>query len=324
MSAPATKGNEGLKAQTGLAPQQRLSPQDTIAAMIKAEMPRIQRLIQNPSMTKRFGQLAMMEMRRNPTLFDCAPQSVLACLMTSASLGLQIGVGGQAYLIPYRGECTFVPGWKGLMTLMHRSGLADAQTGVVREGDFFEATFGTHPHIDHERRADRDAKITHFYAWGRVRGAEWPVIEVWTYADIEKHLAKNNKVGPKHYALADNRKNFEQYGRKIPLLQVLKYLPASFEMDVASELDGQAEAGKQSLRPNDVIEGMMAAANPDVPEPDGGGDMPDLTPYIEPLTILGWTMEKNPEDMARLRVVIANGTPGAVNDWLSAEIDAQG
>jgi recombination protein RecT len=272
MPAPnAPKGNEGLRQQTGMTTTKD-TPQQTIAKMIAAEMPRIQRLIQNPSMTRRFGQLAMQEMRKNPTLFNCQPASVLACLMTSASLGLQLGVGGQAYLIPYKKrdgsyECTFVPGWKGYMTLMHRTGQADAQTGVVREGDAFRAQFGSSPFIEHERRGDRSAKITHFYAWGQVRGAEYPIVEVWTMADILDHRARFNKVGDKHYSY-NNPESFEAYGRKVALLQVLKYLPASFEMEQAMELDGQAEVGKQALTPDSVIEGVITSAAPAEGEPE--------------------------------------------------------
>lgn len=272
----AASGVQALKQQTGIE-KKMISPQESIGNMIKAELPRIQRLIQNPGMTKRFGQLAMMELRRNPTLFSCDPMSILGCLMTSASLGLQLGVGGQAYLIPFKGECTFVPGWKGLVSLMHRTKSADIWTEVVREGDTFKAYYGSQPGIDHEKNSTRADRITHFYAVGLIRGAQYPVIDVWTMDEIVAHRARFNKSGDKHYSYK-TPEAMEAYGRKIPLLQVLKYMPASFEMEVATDLDAAAETGTQRIRPNDVIEGVISAEVTPV-EP---------TPHDQAFDILEW------------------------------------
>lgn len=275
----ATSSVAALKQQTGIA-KNPVSQQDIISNMIKAEMPRIQRLIQSPAMTQRFGQLAMMEIRRNPKLFECDPSSILGCLMTSASLGLQLGVGGQAYLIPFKGECTFVPGWKGLMSLMHRTKAADVWTEVVREGDVFKTYYGTSPEIEHEKKGSRMAKITHFYACGHVRGAKHTVFDVWTMEEILDHRSRFNKSGDKHYSYK-SPEGMEAYGRKIPLLQVLKYMPVSFEMAQATDLDMAAETGTQRIRPNDVIEGVIG-------NDLGLSQATAVTPYDEKFGFLYW------------------------------------
>ena len=239
-----------------------MTPQDAISQMIRSEMPRIQRLIQDPAMTKRFAQLAMMELRRNPKLFGCEPNSILAGLMASASLGLQLGVGGQCYLIPYKTEATFVVGWKGYVAMMNRTARGQVWTGAVREGDEFDFSDGSRPFIHHRRRADRDANISHFWANGHQNGGEYPVIDVWSMGDVLKHRTRFNKVGDKHYSY-NNPESFEAYGRKLPLLQVIKYLPVSYEMDVAQDIDAQADAGTQKLRPADIETGASIA----LPEP---------------------------------------------------------
>jgi recombination protein RecT len=51
-------------------------------------------------------------------------------------------------------------------------------------------------------------------------------------------------VGEKHYALKDNMLNFEMYARKVPLLQVLKYMPQSIELTAAMEASRAAEEGR--------------------------------------------------------------------------------
>lgn len=274
-----TSSTQALKLATGIEKKPQ-SPQDVISGMIKAELPRIQRLLQNPGMTKRFAQLAMMEMRRTPKLLECYPESVLAGLLTSASLGLQLGVGGQCFLVPYGREATFVTGWKGYVTLMNRTERAQVWTGAVREGDEFDYSDGSRPFIHHKRKADRDAQLTHFWSNGQQNGAEYPTIDVWTLRDAERHRTSFNKVGPKHYSF-NNPESFEAYGRKLPLLQVVKYMPSSYEIDQAQELDFTADAGTQKLRPNDVIEGIVGAELPPLTPSE-------LTPYDQAFDILEW------------------------------------
>lgn len=301
-----TSSIAALKAQTGITAKP-VSQQDIIGNMIKAEMPRIQRLIQNPSMTKRFGQLAMMEIRRNPKLFECDPMSILGCLMTSASLGLQLGVGGQAYLIPFKGECTFVPGWKGLMSLMHRTKAADVWTEVVRSGDYFKAYYGTKPGIEHEKKGSRLDPITHFYACGLVRGAQYPVFDVWTMEEIVEHRSRFNKSGDKHYSYK-SPEGMEAYGRKIPLLQVLKYMPANFEMEQATDLDSAAETGTQRIRPNDVIDGVISE---DLALPVSS------TPFDDKFVFLGW----NAQERAEFIEMNKGKSDGEIHAILDAELD---
>lgn len=60
---------------------------------------------------------------------------------------------------------------------------------------------------------------------------------------VQKHLARQNKVGNKHYAF----QNIEMYARKVALLQVLKYMPQSVELSTAIESDNAAERGAVNI-----------------------------------------------------------------------------
>src|SRR5690606_224020 len=73
--------------------------------------------------------------------------------------------------------------------------------------------------------------------------AEWPVLEVWSVNRVKKHRDRYNKVGTRHYSY----ENFEMYARKVVLLQVLKYMPASPEMAATIALNDAAEVGRQGL-----------------------------------------------------------------------------
>ena len=193
----------------------------------------------------RMARLALTAFSTNADLQNCTPQSIAGSIMIAAQLGLEPGVNGQGYLIPYKGTCTFVPGWKGLVDLVARSGRATVWTGTVYPGDKFEYQLGDAPfcrHVPGDGGEDGE-EFTHVYAIGRVRDAAMPVIEVWTRAKAKKHLKQYNKVGGRHYALA-NENNFEMYARKIALLQVLKYMPASIELANAIDISHASEEGK--------------------------------------------------------------------------------
>lgn len=204
----------------------------------------------------RMARIALTEFRKNPMLGDCKPKSVFGAVIVASQLGLEPGVLGQAFLVPYKRskkvdgkwhewyECQLIPGWQGYVDLVSRAGRASVWTGAVFKGDEFDYAQGDRPFITH-RRGDADEieeNLTHVYAVGRIKGAEWPIIEVWSVSKVKRHLTKFNKQGDKHYAL---KGNFEMYGRKVALLQVLKYMPKSPELAAVQELD--VNAGHQRI-----------------------------------------------------------------------------
>lgn len=200
---------------------------------------------------ERMIRLAATSWSQSRQLQECSMQSIFGSTLIAAQLGLEIGVGGQGYLVPYKGKATFVPGWQGLVDLVARAGRATVWTGAVYEGDQFDYSLGDRPFISHKPESDEDSpeKITHVYAVGRVKGAEYPVIEVWTMRKVMRHLERYNKVGSKHYAY----QHMEMYARKIALLQVLKYIPKSTELNNAMTAAHAADAGQSMTIDGDVF-----------------------------------------------------------------------
>jgi len=189
----------------------------------------------------RMVRLALTAFSQSRQLQACDPKSIFAAVVLSSQMGLEIGVGGQAYIVPYKGTATFVPGWQGIVDLVSRTGRATVWTGAVFQGDEFDYALGDRPFVKHRPGGEDDpSKLTHVYAIGRVNGSEWPVIEVWPIKRIERHFKKYNKVGEKHYAHG----NWEMYARKIPLLQVCKYMPKSVELTAALAAEHAAESGR--------------------------------------------------------------------------------
>jgi recombination protein RecT len=248
----------------------------TFMELIEVMKPEIARALPRHINPERMTRIAITEYRRNPKLGECEIRSVFGAIITLSQLGLEPGVMGQAYLIPYNGTATAVPGWQGLADLVARAGRASVWTGAVFEGDEFEYAFGDRPHIEHRPNEDGEEapgpeKLTHVYAVGRIKGAEWPVIEVWSKAKVTKHRDRFNKVGNKHYSF----QHFEMYARKVVLLQVIKYMPKSVELQNAVDLSAAAEAGV-TIDLKQAASGWVPSA-PEEPPPGGTTGTSDAT-----------------------------------------------
>lgn len=203
-----------------------------------------------------------------PKLRQCTGQSILRSIIVASQIGLEPGIAGQGYLIPYGKTCTFVPGWQGLVGLLNNSGRATAWTGAVFEGDEWDFQLGSHPKCVHRpgpNFGDSD-KLRWVYACGQVNGSEMPVVEAWPIDRVWKHRDRFNKVGRDHYSYVHP----EMYARKVVLLQVLKYMPRSIELNNALTASNAAEAGA-TARVEDGVVIEMEDEKPDTPPaPDFG------------------------------------------------------
>lgn len=231
------------------------SPATQLSAFMEKHKSQIAIALPKHITADRMVRLAMTSFSQNKALQNCDMNSIFASVVIAAQLGLEIGVGGQGYLVPYKGKATFVPGWQGLVDLVSRAGRATVWTGAVYAGDQFDWALGDNPFVKHQPNGDGDHwnQITHVYAIGRVNGSQYPVIEVWTMDRVIRHLNKYNKVGANHYALKDDGQNMEMYARKVVLLQVLKYMPKSIEVQKAVEASHAIDAGKNFTIDGDMV-----------------------------------------------------------------------
>ncbi len=237
----------------------RKSPVAELSSFMEKLKPQLELALPKHMTADRMTRLALTAFSTSPKLQKCDVNSIAASLMTAGQLGLEPGVNGAGYLIPYKTTCTFVPGWKGLVDLVSRSGRATVYTGVIFKDQDYTFTDGARRDlvIHNETDLDDPNDMTHAYAIGWVKDSKMPVIELWTVAKLRKHRDKYNKVGRSHYSHRD----WEMYCRKVPLLQVLKYMPCSVEVSNAITVSHAAEAGR-----NPIIEGGV------VIDMDRGGD----------------------------------------------------
>jgi recombination protein RecT len=242
----------------------------------------------------RMARIALTSLRVNPKLLNCTRESFYGSLMAASQLGLEPGINGQCYLIPYKQTCTLIPGWRGYMELLNRTERAIAWTDAVYDGDEFDYEKGDKPFIHHKtgKWAGIEAAMTYVYSVGRIKNMEIPILDVWDINKIWAHRDKNNKCYDKsdHYSF----KHPEMYARKIPLLQVLKYLPSSIELANASALDVTGTEGRQALTIDMALTGAL----------ENGADtgVPDANdPREQELESLFEKLGKNPTERKMLR-----------------------
>jgi recombination protein RecT len=248
----------------------------------------------------RMARLALTAFSTSDSLQRCTTKSIAASIMTAGQLGLEPGVNGAGFLVPYGTTCTFVPGWKGLVDLVSRSGRGTVFTGVIFKDQEYSFVDGAKRDliIHNETDLDDPADITHAYAIGWVKDASMPIIELWRVSKIKKHRDKYNKQGQKHYSFRD----WEMYARKVPLLQVIKYMPCSIEVANAVALSDAADRGRGA-----VIEGGFVVEEnetqgigqdtgeireePHQIEEKQPKDVPQHIPKAEPATQSDWSEE---------------------------------
>jgi recombination protein RecT len=231
---------------------------------------------------------ATVMLMQSKDLQAATPLSFYVAVSVAINSGIGLG-NGKGYLVAYKGNCQYVPGWKGLIDLVNRTGRASAWTGVVRKGDQFDYQLGDSPYL-HHKPGDSEAHedVTHYYAVGRVKGAEFPHLVVWSTAKVHKHLKEYNKVGGKHYA-AKNDDNFEAYGRKVVLLQVIKYLPTSVELENAIAAE-QANAAGKAVHVENTIDGNFVF----IDEEDAATDQQEEHPRTDAPAQQPATTEEQP------------------------------
>jgi recombination protein RecT len=304
-----------LKEQAGL-----IKKPATIQQLMEAMKPQIALTLPRHLTPERMVRVALTAIKTTPKLMDCEPQTILACVMLASQLGLEPGVLGQCYLIPYGKTCTLVPGWRGLLDLVNRAGKASCWTGAVYRGDEFDWQLGSNPSLTHRPTGD-DGELTHVYAVGRIKGSDWPIIEVWPIAKVTRHLNRYNKVGERHYAKA-NSGNFEMYARKVALLQVLKYVPQSIELATAYKVDAAAEMGTQKMSIADVkeaIEGTIEFSPAEIASSIQEGEVIAIDGKVmESAKILGLNSQEIHDGLT-----VFNGDQAAYLASLNSRIDQQ-
>lgn len=233
-----TNGNGQSKA-IAVGPAARL-------AVIKAELgkakPSLSALLPKHVTADRMLRIITSSISKTPDLLDCDPKSIVLAAAQAFALGLEPNTAlGLGYLIPFKKQCQFIPGYRGLQRLAVQSGEVQyVQARAVYERDAFEVHYGTTARIDHSPFLDGDpGKLIAVYAVAAMKSGV-TIFDVMTMAEIHRirERSKSKDDGP---WCTDE----VEMSKKTVIRRLCKTLPLSEEkLARALELQAAAEAGE--------------------------------------------------------------------------------
>lgn len=219
-------------------------------------------------------------------VFLCNTKEIAACNMLSVLNGVRqcavLGLNpdpvlGQAYLVPYKGNATFIVGYKGMIELARRSGVVshiDAE--VVYENDELDVNFGTDRRIKHrpyymngysEPGARRFA-----YAVATLKSGDKQFI-VSTAEQVEN--AKKSSASS-HSKYSPWNTSPDSMWKKTAVRELSKWIPQTQSIEQVNSWEDKAERGEtviidQSVsdEPQKPIEDPLLDGDFEVVEDDG-------------------------------------------------------
>lgn len=213
---------------------------------LKSRMPSIKSVAASHMRPDRVYRLLVASVSKTPALQKCTMESIFRSGLQAVELGLEPGSAvGEGYLVPYGNQCTFIPGYRGLISLAFRSGhVLSVKANVVFQGDKFEYEEGLEPKLRHipDFNATREvAQITYAYCIVKLDGGGM-IYDVMTRTEID-NIRKRSKSGQNGPWVTD----FAEMAKKTVTRRCLKYAPMSVEMSKALALDHAIEEGNGTI-----------------------------------------------------------------------------
>lgn len=248
-----TRTEQAKTAITGRAPDN--NPVSNFRSFLEKQRAQLAMALPKHINPDRMIRLATTEFAKNPMLQKCTQVSVYGAIIQSSQLGLEIGVLGQAYLVPYKNnktgeyEAQFIPGYKGLIGLARRSGeVTSIETHIVYANDHFDLKLGLETKVVHEPYLDGprgDARLVYGVATFRDGGHhfEWMSIE-----DVNR-IRQRSKARDSGPWITD----YEQMVRKTLIRRMANYLPMSIELSAAVQLSDSVDEGKRASIDGDFV-----------------------------------------------------------------------
>lgn len=135
--------------------------QEIVSAMEKKNVvAELRKALPNALSAERFARISLTTFQKNPLLMLCTKESLFACMVESAQLGLEPDPSlGLIYFVPFKDQATIIVGYKGFAQLAYNSGaIFDISGAVVRKGEKFSEILGTEMRLIHVPKDHGDEK----------------------------------------------------------------------------------------------------------------------------------------------------------------------
>lgn len=220
-------------------------PSGGIKQLLQSNWDKIQPLMSKHMTSERLFQISVSAINHTPELLEASPETLLACVMKCAVLGLEpsaVDGLGRAYILPFRNkgrmEAQFILGYKGILELARRSGeIKSIHAQAVYQGDEFdcwEDESGQHftfrPGRGNPHTPDN---LTDVYVCAQLKDGGF-VFERMTKDEVDaiRARSKASKFGP---WVTD----YEAMSLKTVIRRSARYLPMSVQAQEAVASDEQ-------------------------------------------------------------------------------------
>ena len=222
------------------APRANSGERPTIFQLIESSKSEIARALPKHMDADRLARIAITVIKQTPKLGQCDPISLVGALMTCSQLGLEPGPLGEAYLVPFGQQVTFIPGYRGLIKLAWQSGMLETiSANVVYEHDQFDYELGLNADMTHKpARGDR-GKATDVYAVAKFKSGGY-VFDVMSVTDVEAIRKRSRSSGNGPWVT-----DWDAMAKKTVIKRLMKFLPLSPELRtvaMAAEMDGSTRS----------------------------------------------------------------------------------
>lgn len=234
------------------------SPAQTIAAYLKKMGPEIARALPKHMDADRLARIALTTIRTNPKLLEASVPSLLGAVMQAAQLGLEPGLIGHCYFVPFRNnkagqtDVQFIIGYRGMVDLARRSGqIQNIYAHAVYEKDEFEYELGLEPKLKHKPSMEADrGQMIGVYAVAHFKDGGYQ-FEFMPKEEIERRR-KRSKAANNGPWVTD----YEEMAKKTVIRHMWKYLPISVEIQRAEAVDEtvKRDITEEPEHPDDVID----------------------------------------------------------------------
>lgn len=229
----------------------------TIEDYLKQMAPAMAQALPKHMDVDRLMRLAMTTIRTTPELRKADVPSLLGAVMQAAQLGLEPGLMGHCYLLPFKNnkkgitEVQFIIGYKGMIDLARRSGhIQSIYAHAVYENDEFEYELGLDPKLVHKPTMEADrGQFIGAYAVAHFKDGGYQ-FEFMPKSEIEKRKgrskAASSKFSPWHT-------DYEEMAKKTVVRHMWKYLPISVEVQQQVAYDEGTARSIKDITPNDEV-----------------------------------------------------------------------
>ena len=237
----------------------------TIAAYLKKMESQIAQVLPKHITPDRLTRIALTTIRTNQNLLKCELPSLLAAVMQAAQLGLEPGLLGHCYIIPYGKEATFVIGYKGMIDLARRSGeIQSINAHEVYFHDFLDVEYGLQENLRHipwhirtDETFTEPGDLRGFYMVAKFKdGGHY--IHYMSKHEVDQHRARSKAANAGPW-----KTDYIEMGKKTVVRSGWKWLPISIEIadkvasadetsrpDIASLSDDAIDISYQSMPDN--------------------------------------------------------------------------